>query len=60
MRAKNLTEPGKKKCSNERCNGDLPNTTFAPAVKSSITNREICSNCKVAEIINAATRSVEI
>lgn len=57
MRAKNLTEPGRKKCSYEDCNSDLPNTMFAPPVKSGITGKEICSDCKVMEIILGASRS---
>lgn len=57
MRAKNLTEPGKKKCSYEDCNGDLPNTMFAPPVKSNLTGKEVCAHCKVMEIIIGASRS---
>ena len=49
MRAKNLTEPGKKKCSNKDCNGDLPNTMFAPPIKSGITGKEICPDCGLQE-----------
>lgn len=49
MKAKSLTEPGKKKCSNEDCNGDLPNTMFSPAVKSDFTGKEICADCKLQE-----------
>ncbi len=61
MRAKNLTEPTKKKCSNEGCNGDLPNTTFAPPVKSAVTNKEICAQCKVDELIGSIrSRSMEV
>ena len=62
MRAKNLTEPGKKKCSNEGCNNDLPNTMFAPPVKSDTTGKEICVDCKTMEILIGAvgTRSMEI
>ncbi len=54
MRAKNLTEPGKKKCSYEDCRADLPNTTFAPPVKSTITGKEICPDCKLMEILIGA------
>lgn len=61
MRAKDLTEPGKKKCSNKGCNNDLPNTTFAPAVKSESTKRQICVDCKVAELIGTRRpRSLEV
>lgn len=56
MRAKNLTEPGKKRCSYEDCNKDLPNTMFAPPVKSGITGKEICPDCKVMEILIGASR----
>jgi hypothetical protein len=48
MRAKNLTQPKKTKC---ECGSDLPNTSFAPPVKSRITSKEICADCKVREII---------
>lgn len=61
MKAKSLTKAGKRKCSNEGCNSDLPNTTFAPAVKSETTNRQICVDCKVAELIGASRpRSMEV
>lgn len=62
MRAKDLTEPSKKKCSYEDCHSDLPNTTFAPPVKSSITGKEICPDCKVMEILlgTSGSRSMEI
>lgn len=62
MRAKNLTEPGKKKCAYEDCRADLPNTMHAPPVKSTITGKEICPDCKVVEILIGAAgpRSVEI
>jgi hypothetical protein len=62
MRAKNLTEPGKKKCSYEDCRGDLPNTMFAPPSKSTITGKEICVDCKTMEILigAAGSRSMEI
>lgn len=56
MRAKNLTEPSKKKCSYEDCNSDLPNTMFAPPVKSGITGKEICPDCKVMELLIGASR----
>lgn len=49
MRAKNLTEPGKKKCSNEDCRADLPNTMFAPRVISDDSGKEICADCKLQE-----------
>lgn len=57
MRAKNLTEPRKKKCSYEDCCADLPNTAFAPPVKSSITGKEICPDCKLMEFLIGASRS---
>ena len=62
MRAKSLTEPGKKKCSYEDCRNDLPNTMFAPPVKSGITGKEICPDCKVVEILLGASgsRNLEI
>lgn len=62
MRAKDLTQPGKKKCNYEDCRADLPNTNHAPAVKSSITGKEICPDCKVMEILIGASRpcSMEI
>jgi hypothetical protein len=61
MKAKNLTKPRKKKCSNDDCINDLPNTMFAPPVKSLVTNKEICVNCKVAEAYGGTgPRSVEI
>lgn len=50
MRANKLTEPTKKKC---ECGGDLPNTMFAPALKSTVTNKEICVDCKASEIMDA-------
>jgi RNA polymerase subunit RPABC4/transcription elongation factor Spt4 len=59
MRAKRLTEPKKKKCSN--CQGDLPNTENAPPIKSDETKLEICPECKVNEILGAfRSRNVEI
>ena len=59
MRAKKLTEPKKKKCTN--CQGDLPNTENAPVIKSDVTNLEICPNCKVEEIIGTfRSRSMEV
>lgn len=48
MRANKLTEPKKTKC---ECGADLPNTDFAPPVKSRITGKEICPDCKVREIL---------
>lgn len=57
MRAKNLTEPGKKRCSNEDCNNELPNTMFAPAIKSTVTNKEICPDCRVMEFLIASSRA---
>lgn len=47
MRARYLTQPKKKKCSN--CQGDLPNTTAAPPVLSQETGKEICADCKLGE-----------
>lgn len=49
MRAKNLTEPKKTKCA---CGADLPNTSFAPPVKSVETNKEVCADCKLAEVLS--------
>lgn len=49
MRANKLTEPTKKKC---ECGGDLPNTMFAPPLKSVRTNKEICPDCKTFEIVD--------
>lgn len=62
MRAKNLTEPGKKKCAYEDCRADLPNTRFAPPAKSGITGKEICPDCKLMEILIGASgpRSMEV
>lgn len=47
MRAKRITEPTKRKC---ECGSDLPNTMSAPPVKSEITGREICPDCKLKEL----------
>ncbi len=48
MRARYLTQPKKKKCSN--CHNDLPNTYAAPPVTSSDTKKEICAECKLDEL----------
>lgn len=54
MRAKDLTKPTKKKCN---CGADLPNTMFAPPVKSDVTGREICADCKLNEIVERALKN---
>lgn len=48
MKAKHLTNPGKKKCI---CDNDLPNTTHAPPIISQITGKEICPHCRVDKFL---------
>lgn len=58
MKAKNLTEAKKKKC---ECGRDLLTSHFCPPVKSEVTNKEICVDCKVVEVLGSIrTRRMEI
>lgn len=58
MKAKNLTEPKKKKC---ECGRDLVTSDFCPPIKSEVSNKEICADCKVVEILGSSRpRSMEV
>jgi hypothetical protein len=58
MKAKNLTEPKKKKC---ECGRDLVTSHFCSPLLSEVTRKEICVDCKVVETIGKIrSRSMEV
>lgn len=58
MKAKSLTESKKKKC---ECGRDLVTSHFCPPIKSEVTKKEICADCKVVEVIGSIrSRRLEV